>query len=401
MLSEHVIREAKPGPKPYFMWDQRIGGLGVKVNVSGKKLYVLQYRTPDRKSHRVTLAKCAELSLRDARDRAAADLVKVRNGEDDPATRRAALREAPTVADLWKTFEEEYAPVRIANGRLTRRTAMSYRRLMTKYVLPVIGTVPVNEVKRADVQEVVGQVVGKKAQYNRLLAAISRLFTLAEYLELRPQHTNPVRGIERAREEARDRVLEASELAALASALKAWEDRAPATVAAIRVAVVTGLRFGSEILPMRWENIAFEAGRLTMPETKTGRRGHDLPSVALEIIAEQPRVNEWVWTGPRGARLHYDGCRALFSKIREDAGLPDVRLHDLRRTVMTTAARSGIGTHTLRDLLGHKTTQQADRYIRSIGDPVRDAREQVGTTMAAMMEGKSADIVPLNRSQAS
>ena len=52
---------------------------------------------------------------------------------------------------------------------------------------------------------------------------------------------------------------------------------------------------------------------------------------------------------------------------------------------MTRAAASGIGSHVLRDLLGHKTTAMADRYIRAVGNPVREAREQVGAEMAAMM----------------
>ena len=54
---------------------------------------------------------------------------------------------------------------------------------------------------------------------------------------------------------------------------------------------------------------------------------------------------------------------------------------------MTRAAASGIGSHVLRDLLGHKTTTMADRYIRAVGNPVREAREQVGAEMAAVMGG--------------
>ena len=50
--------------------------------------------------------------------------------------------------------------------------------------------------------------------------------------------------------------------------------------------------------------------------------------------------------------------------------------------------RSNVGSHVLRDLLGHTTTEMADRYIRSVGDPVREAREQVGAEMAAMMDGE-------------
>ena len=81
-----------------------------------------------------------------------------------------------------------------------------------------------------------------KVQRNRVLALVSRLFTLFETWEWRPQNTNPARGIERAREEARDRMFSPTELSALAEALRQWEDRHPAQVAAIRLAAVTGLR---------------------------------------------------------------------------------------------------------------------------------------------------------------
>ncbi|MYI05861.1 MAG: tyrosine-type recombinase/integrase [Gemmatimonadetes bacterium] len=80
--------------------------------------------------------------------------------------------------------------------------------------------------------------------------------------------------------------------------------------------------------------------------------------------------------------------RKHFVEIATAVGIEDARLHDLRRTVMTRAAASGVGTHVLRDLLGHKTTAMADRYIRAVGDPVREAREQVGAEIAAMMGGE-------------
>ena len=63
---------------------------------------------------------------------------------------------------------------------------------------------------------------------------------------------------------------------------------------------------------------------------------------------------------------------------------------------MTNAAASGIGVHVLRDLLGHKTTAMADRYIRRTGSALVDATERSGAAMAAMLKGeKGADVVPL------
>ena len=201
---------------------------------------------------------------------------------------------------------------------------------------------------------------------------MSRLFSQFERWDWRPQNTNPARGVERAREEPRDRVLSSSELLALSAALNELNDRVPASVAAIRVAAITGLRIG-EVLAIQWEHVDFETGRLTMPTTKTRRRVHDLPAPALAILAEMPRLGPFAFTTNGMVPITYHTARVNFRAAAKLAGLAGVRLHDLRRTMMTAAARAGIGTHVLRDLLGHQTTAMSDRYIRSVGAPVRNA----------------------------
>ena len=263
-------------------------------------------------------------------------------------------------------------------------TARDYRYQANKHILPAIGDRQVADVHREHVERMLRPL--SNVPRNRVLALCSKVFNVFEAWGWRPQHTNPCRGIERAREEARDRVLSTSELAALADALNAAEGRHPAPTAAIRFAAITGLRI-REVLNIRWHDVAFEGGRVTLPETKTGRRVHDLPSAALAILADLPRINEWAFTTGRG-RLGYSHTRKVFADIAKAAGLSDVRLHDLRRTVMTQAATAGVGTHVLRDLLGHKTAAMADRYIRAVGNPVREAREQVGAMIAAAISGK-------------
>ena len=275
-----------------------------------------------------------------------------------------------------------------------KRTEQDYRGQATLTILPGLGKRKIADVTRADIERAVAPRA--PVQRNRTIALISRLFNLFEDWEWREQNTNPARRIEKAREEPRDRVLEPSELAALAAALNCLEDQYPAPVAAIRLAALTGLRIG-EVRTIRWEDVSFETGRLIMPETKTGRRTHDLPAVALEILTALPRINDWAFTIGRGTPVTYRYVRSVFAEAVNTAGLEDVRLHDLRRTVMTNAAAAGVGTHVLRDLLGHRTTQMADRYIRHVGNPVRDAREQVGAAMAAMMQGKGGEVCRLRR----
>ena len=290
VLTERRIRDAKPDSKTRFLWDAQVRNLGVRITPKGAKSYVVFYRSAGQK-HLATLARVAELSLREARDRAGRQLAAIRAGEANPLERRRRAREAPTVADGLDRFFDEYAPARLAIGRMSPRTVQLYRSQAKLYIRPAFGERRVADVGRGDVELAVGPL--PNATRNRVLAFVSRLFNLFETWEWRPQHTNPVRGIERAREEPRipDRVLDSAELAALATALDRLDERFPASVAAIRVAALTGLRI-SEVLAIRWEHVDFESRRVTLPQTKTGRRSHHLPAAALDILRAVPRVNK-------------------------------------------------------------------------------------------------------------
>ena len=390
-LTERIIRDLKPGPKTRIEWDSTVKGFGVRITPAGAKAFILNYRV-DGRERRATLARCSEMSLRDARERAGRELAAIRDGAPDPLTRREEQRAAPTVAEGINRFFDKFAPRRVELGRMSPRTVREYRHQANRYILPAFGDAKVEDVTRRHVEKMVDPL--PNATRNRVLALTSRLFTLFARWEWREQNTNPAQGVERGREDARDRTLAPSELSALASALSDREARFPASVAAIRLAAVTGLRIG-EVLAIRWEHVDFEGGRLTMPETKTGRRVHDLSAAALQILSAIPRLNSWTFTTGTDAAITYRTVRKHFAEAAKDAGIEDVRLHDLRRTVMTAAAAAGVGTHVLRDLLGHKTTAMADRYVRAVGNPVRDAREQVGATMAAMMAGgEGGEVVP-------
>ena len=388
MLTERRIRDARAESKTRFLWDVQVKNLGVRITPKGVKSYVVFYRSAGQK-HLATLARVAELSLREARERAGRQLAAIRAGEAHPLERRRRGREAPTVADGLDRFFDEYVPTRLAIGRMAPRTVQIYRSQAKLYIRPALGGQRVADVGRRDVELAVGRL--PSATRNRALAFVSRLFSLFETWEWRPQQTNPVRGIERAREDPRDRVLDAAELAALATALDRLDERFPASVAAIRVAALTGLRI-SEVLAIRWEHVDFASRRVILPQTKTGRRSHHFPAAALDIMRAVPRLNEGhhVFAVDARGALTYRTVRHHFGDAVKRAGLSDVRLHDLRRTFMTNAAAAGVGTHVLRDLLGHKSTAMADRYVRSVGSPVADAREAVGSAMAAAMVGEGA-----------
>ena len=150
-----------------------------------------------------------------ARARAGRELAAIRDGETDPLERRRERREAPTVAEGLDRFFDDYAHRRrIAIGRMSPRTVVEYRKQARRYLLPALGRRTVASVTRRHVEMMIGPL--PSVQRNRTLALTSRLFSLFEAWEWRPQNTNPARGIERAREEARDRILSPTEIGTLA-----------------------------------------------------------------------------------------------------------------------------------------------------------------------------------------
>ncbi|MYC34294.1 MAG: tyrosine-type recombinase/integrase [Chloroflexi bacterium] len=397
-LTEAKIRNARPGAKARILWDERVHGLGVRIAAGGLKAYVLDYRADGRR-RRWTLARVGEISLSEAREHAARELIAMRAGGTDPMGRRAERAAAPTFRDLWQRFVSEYAPDRIRAGRMKPRTLDDYTMQARRYLLPAFGDAKVAAVRRADVERLAGRMAATPTQRNRVLALASRLFTLAETWEWRPQHTNPARGVTRAVENARDRTLSPSELAALGRALDGLAATYPAPVGAIRLAAMTGWRIG-EALALQWSHVEPEAGRAVLPDTKSGRSVRMLARPALALLASVSRVNgnDFVFPGRRGGvAVTYRHVGEVFRRAAAAARLEGVRLHDLRRTVATNAAAAGVGLVTLRDVLGHKTTTMAARYARQADTAVAAAAERTGGEIAAAlgMSGDGADVIAL------
>ena len=388
MLTEKRIRDAKPGARAGILWDSTVAGLGVKVFPTGRKAFVLSYRV-DGKKRLATLGRPSELSLKAVREKAAAELVRIREGEGDPLQRRRDLREAPTVREMVEKFFAEVAPVRVQAGRMSPKTVENYRSQSKRYILPLLGDYKVAKVARADVEQFALKVKGAGPQRNRVLQLLSRLFTEAERWDWRPERSNPVRLVVRAVERPRERVLAPSELTALAAALDALEPAHPFPVNAIRVAAMTGLRI-SEVLGMAWEQVNLELGRAAL-ETKTGPRVLPLPAAVLELLARLPRVNgcPWVFAGAkRGTAVGYKLTRDVFAKAVEGAGLADVRLHDLRRSLATRLAGAGVNAYILRDVLGHRSLAMSNRYVRAAGQALAEAVEKGAAITLRDMEAR-------------
>ena len=308
----------------------------------------------------------------------------VHRGDLGLSERRKFRRDIPTLDTVLDRFFDKYAPQRISIGRLTPNTVHQYRLAANAVLRPAMGHLKVSEIRSFHVENA---LTGRPpVARNRELSFLSRIFSLCEKWGHRPQNSNPCFPITRSREQPRDRTLSSTEFQRLAASLDAHDERHPGPVAVLRFACLTGLRI-SEILAIQWTHIEFESRRLLLPTTKTGRRRHDLPATVLDLLEPLPRTSEYTFTSDihDNGPIPYAYIRDFFAKIRRHAGLDDIRIHDIRRTYMTRAAASGINTHVLRDILGHRSAATADRYIRNVGSPVREARQQIADDIATLI----------------
>ncbi len=205
----------------------------------------------------------------------------------------------------------------------------------------------------------------------------------------RPEGVNPVAGIDRFREKPRERFLSPEEFARLGQTLTEIEGKGedPYTVTAVRLLIFTGARL-SEILTLKWDEVDFERSRLALADSQTGEKTIPLSGPASEILRAVPRQkgNPHVICGAKPG-AHLVNLQKPWRRIRAQAGLHDVRLHDLRHSFASVAAGGGMSLPLIGALLGHSQPQTTARYAHLGDDPRQAAAEEISSRIAAAMGG--------------
>jgi integrase len=371
------------------IWDSEIKGFGLRCRVGGEKTYIYMYRFGG-KLRKLTIGKHGALTPDQARAKAYEAQGKVNEAGIDPAGVKRAAREAETVADLAKKFLEEHV-----DTKRKASTANEYRRLLDKLILPQLGDIKVKDVARDDVGKLHHDLRGKKYQANRVLALLSAMFNKAEAWGMRPNHSNPCKHIERHGEDARERMLSSDELARLGAAVTAY--RSAYVQGAVKLLLFTGARL-NEILTLKWDQVDFERGEARLFDSKTGKKSIQLPPPALAVLAGLPRIvgNPFVICGHKHG-THLVNLEKPWRAIRAEAGLDDVRLHDLRHAFASVGASSGEGLHMIGKLLGHTQQATTARYAHLASDPLKAAAAGIAGKIEAALIGQTAEVIPLKR----
>jgi len=339
-------------------------GLKLMIRPSGTKTFIL-YRKISGRPERVTLGRFPDLSIEQARAKADEFNSQIALGKN-PAHSKRMLRAETTFEELFKLFIERYAKV---HKRSWKNDEDRYRLYLQHWSQRKLSSI-----KRLDVQrlhEKIGANCGIYAA-NRTLSLLKTLFNKA--IEWGWDYPNPVHAIKKFKEKSRERFLQTDELPRLFESLA----DEPNGIARdyILVSLLTGAR-KSNVLAMRWEQINFAQATWTIPETKTGDP-HTVPLVkaAMNILncRREKSSDPWVFPGS-GKTGHLVEPKKAWKRILERAGIEDLRLHDLRRSLGSWQAATGANLSIIGKTLAHKNLNTTAIYARLNLEPVRQSMD--------------------------
>lgn len=380
------IKESLPGKT---LWDKdekgSVRGLHLKTAPSGKKSFFLYYRSRSGIQRRPKLGDVTEISLAEARRRSKAILDKVCLGSDPKAEWDVAKNEMTLLELYEKVWEEYWNKERfIKSGH-----AGEVRSKWNTHLGPRFGSQKLSDIKLLEIREWHKSLAETPYAANRGLEILSRLFSFAEEFEFRSPGSNPCRYVHPYKEKQRRRYATEEEAKKIFQILEREEKKNPISVAHLRLLIYTGSR-PRAIERARWEDLQVfytpegKYGILTDSGKSTEETGEEetvvFPPQAMAVLETLPKIRGKTLTG---SKLPYK----LWSKIRNEAGVPDLWARDFRRLFATVGMSNGVNSGQITELLNHSSAQTTKRYAKLMhGSKVRAAM-QIATKLDEFVTG--------------
>ncbi len=356
--------EKIPVPKKRTRYrDTEKPGLYLDILPSGTKVF-RWIKWIDRRVESVLIGSFPGTKPETARERAEELNAQATMGIN-PASEKRKKKAAVTFREVFDAWLSE------AKDR-EKKTWDEDERRYKRHMSTLIKTPPA-EITREEIKRLHGKIKNGSGLYeaNRTLALIRTVLSwgIREYAWMFP---NPAAGIRMFREEKRDRWLEPHEIPRFFEAVNAEPN--PEIRDFVLMALLTGAR-RTNVLEMVWKDLDLESGRWRIPETKAGEpQVVPLHPVALEILkARRETVSGFFVFPGTGRSGHLEEPKTGWKRILDRAGIEDLRIHDLRRTLGSWLATQGESLLLIGKTLGHKSQGSTATYSRLAVDPVRAA----------------------------
>lgn len=364
-LTQRRVNALKPGKSARDVRDTELRGFGIRILPSGRKRYFVHTQNNGQRVWK-TIGDAEATPVAEARALARSFLAELKGGVLSCAADVLAETMFENVAEaVFRRYARNWKPGTLKVNRL----------YLKNQILPRFRGQSIGAISRRDVQKWFASLHSTPAAADRAAPVLSVIMREAEILGYRPEGSNPCRNIRRYRRRGRERFLSREETHRLGVVLARHEGHVLA--AAIRLLLLTGCR-RSEITTLQWRD--YRDGHLFLRDSKTGPRTIWLSAAGRAVLDDLPRTSVWVFPAKTGSGPE-PRLERFWEKLRDEAGLQDVRLHDLRHTYASLALQAGETVLTISRLLGHSKPETTLKYIHLAEDSVRNAVNAVAQVL--------------------
>jgi integrase len=283
----------------------------------------------------------------------------------DPGVKRRAEASFLT---LKQFYEEQYLP-HVRTYKVSEATDANY---FANHLLPFFGEAKMAEISRSEVSRFVSQKQAeglKPSSINRYLMTLRHAFNVALEWDVPGVSRNPLQRYPLLKENnLLNRFLTGEEAERLKAALAESPNRELGAI--VGFLLVTGAR-KTEVLEARWDQFDLERRQWRVPKAKSGyHRFIPISDGALAVLrarealrAMEPSggASPWVFPNPATGKPYMEIFNA-WNTARRKAGLPDLRIHDLRHSFASSLVNGGTPLYEVQKLLGHSSIRTTERY---------------------------------------
>ncbi|WP_083227983.1 site-specific integrase [Mucilaginibacter sp. PPCGB 2223] len=389
-FTKEALDKLQPSDKRCYISDPKTFGLRLVVYENGTKTYILN-RVIKGKPKKIRIGRYDCITISQAREKAKNLNAQIELG-GDPHEEAQAQKRLLTFEQLFAKYYDWHLA--------TESKAPDHNKAMLEiHIFPVLGREKAAEIKPTQISQLyekIGSAISKyskideiKYSYgsaNRILNSVNAVFNFGIKHDL-IACTNPCHGLKKVKGKSRDRFLNLDELKLFFDALKLEEKIFDDY---FKTLLYCGAR-KSNVLSMEYPAINFDFKFWRLPETKTKNKEVNiipLSDPVLKILITRAAFNEFykepskfVFPGD-GKSGHLTDPKKSFERIKKRMNVFDIRIHDLRRTLGSYMAINGISLPIIGKALNHKSQVSTEIYARLSHQPVLDAVNLAGSTMA-------------------
>jgi len=361
-LTDNAVKKLPEGRS----WDKDINGFGVKVYPTGKRQFILRYRTPEKKQREFRIGQFGIISADEARQKAKILIGKINEGADPQWERKVGLAEAKD----FNSIIDKYLEYALEHHKPTSlREVQNYCRL---HIRKHFGDLPCQKISKGYVQRIFDGLKQAPHYRSKIIQWSRIIWSWAEQRELVGEQRNPFTIETRVPKPKRSRILSPDEYSRLWQAIEKYRYKGvipKISLYAIEMLILTPLR-KNECFQLEWTNVDFDTKTILVTAHKTDRYSQaielTITAPLLDLLTRMPKSNKWLFPAPDSKSGHLEYIDNSWTRIRKEADLYELKsritLHDLRRSWNSVGASLGYDPAVMGKIIGNSARVNSEHY---------------------------------------